>query len=249
MCGLLVDGEAGDPLVEAFAPLPLQGAAAQEVDGALQFAGEGQSGFQRIVVQPQVHVPVAVAFLDAQRVDGPVSGVGHAPLLSGFHQRPVDGHRVLLSAVQLPTCASDQMNNGAESCGCGGCTQFSDERDAQGAHHAAADVDQPVGGEREVFVAERRPGTQFLQNGAAATELRISGRLDSPAGHSPARALQRQQRRLAGAVRQLNVEAPVLDHLAQVRPRLTGRATTGRDVEASALEANGPSAARSLADE
>ncbi len=108
----------------------------------------------------------------------------------------------------------------------------------------AADVDQPVGGERELLVAERRAGTQFLQNGAAATELRISGRLDSPVGLSPAGALQRQQRRLVGAVRQLNVEPPVLDHVAQVSPRLVGRATTGRDVEASALEANGPSAAR-----
>jgi hypothetical protein len=49
---LLVDGKEGDPLVEAFVPLQLQGAAAQEVDGAFQFAGEGQSGFQRIVVQP-----------------------------------------------------------------------------------------------------------------------------------------------------------------------------------------------------
>jgi hypothetical protein len=39
--GLLADGEAGNPFVEAFAPLQLQGAAAQEVDGAFQFAGEG----------------------------------------------------------------------------------------------------------------------------------------------------------------------------------------------------------------
>ena len=107
---LVVDGEAVDPLVEAFAPLQLQGAT--EVDGAFQFAGKDQSGFQRIVVQPQVHVPVAGAFLDAQRVDGLVSSVGRATLLSGFHQRPVDGHRFIFSAVQLLICASARISYG-----------------------------------------------------------------------------------------------------------------------------------------
>ena len=109
---LVVDGEAVDPLVEAFAPLQLQGAAAQEVDGAFQFAGKDQSGFQRIVVHLQVHVPVAGAFLDAQRVDGLVSSVGRATLLSYFHQRPVDGHRFIFSAVQLLICASARISYG-----------------------------------------------------------------------------------------------------------------------------------------
>jgi len=117
--GLLVDDEEVDTLVEAFAPLQLQGAAAQKGDGAL-FAAEGQSGFQRIVVQQQVHVPVAEAFLDAQLVDGLVSSVGRAPLLSGCHQRPVDEHSVLariaiLSAVELLTyvlCVSAKISNG-----------------------------------------------------------------------------------------------------------------------------------------
>ena len=154
MGGLLVDGEAGDPLVEAFAPLPLQGAAAQEVDGALQFAGEGQSGFQRIVVQPQVHVPVAGAFLDAQRVDGLVSSVGRATLLSYFHQRPVDGHRFIFSAVQLLICAPARISYGGRR---GGGDKRAD----------AADV--PITPMKETHRARtRRPPTsicRWVENG------------------------------------------------------------------------------------
>jgi hypothetical protein len=135
--------------------------------------GEGQSGFQRIVVKPQVHVSVAGAFLDAQRVDGLVSSAGRVTLFSGFHQRPIDDDRVLLSTAQLPTCASAKISNGEESCGCGD-VPISPTKETRRACTKRPSTSICRWVENGPIVADRRSRTQFLQNGVAATELRTT---------------------------------------------------------------------------
>ena len=87
---------------------------------------------------------MSVALFDAQRVDGPVSGVSNAKLSTSLHHCGIDGRSGIERDVQLPT-------------------HFSDKGDTQSSAQVASNCDQLMGGKGKILIGEFGSWAQFLQ--------------------------------------------------------------------------------------
>merc|ERR1711970_919687 len=99
---LVINGETDFLFPRSLFPLGLQGGPAKEVSVSLELAGEEESSLQWCVIHPHLLVPVRVALLNAETVDGAVAGVHHSKLLASLGQRQVYRNTAVTWNVQLP---------------------------------------------------------------------------------------------------------------------------------------------------
>merc|ERR1719193_2856350 len=115
--------------------LGFQGGPAEEVSVSLQFTGEKESSLQWCVVHPHLLVPVRVALLNAETIDGAVAGVHHSKLLASLSQRQVYRNTAVTWNVQLPTKLPNKAN-------------------PQCSYLMTRNLDHLVGGEREAEIVQ-----------------------------------------------------------------------------------------------
>merc|ERR1719500_1091628 len=99
---LVINGETDFLFSRSLFPLGFQGGSAKEVGVSLQFAGEEEPSLQWCVIHPHLLVPVGVALLNAETVDGAVAGVHHSKLLASLSQCQVYRNTAVTWNVQLP---------------------------------------------------------------------------------------------------------------------------------------------------
>merc|ERR1719365_176507 len=78
---LVINSETDFLFPRSLFPLGFQRGPAKEVGVSLELAGEEESSLQWCVIHPHLLVPVGVALLNAETVDGTVASVHHAKLL------------------------------------------------------------------------------------------------------------------------------------------------------------------------
>ena len=101
------DCEPGEQLVHAGFGLPGERLAAEERHVRFQLHRPAQPGFERRVIGADIGAPGAVAFLQPQRLDGAVAGVGDAVRRARRHQPVVDIGGVRHRHMQLPAQLAD----------------------------------------------------------------------------------------------------------------------------------------------
>merc|ERR1711970_414254 len=141
---LVINGETDFLLPRSLFPLGLQGSPAKEVSVSLELAGEEESSLQWCVIHPYLLVPVRVALLNAETVDGAVASVHHTKLLASLSQRQVYRNTALTGDMQLPTKLPNKAN-------------------PQCSYLMTGNLDHLVGGEREAEVVQRCVG-QLLED-------------------------------------------------------------------------------------
>merc|ERR1719500_597104 len=139
---LVINGETDFLFPCSLFPLGFQGGPAKEVGVSLQLTGEQESSLQWCVIHPHLLVPVGVALLNAETVDGAVAGVHHSKLLASLSQRQVHRNTAVTWNVQLPA-------------------KLPYKADPQCSYLMTCNLDHLVGGEREAEVVQRCVGQLF----------------------------------------------------------------------------------------
>merc|ERR1711970_1086596 len=141
---LVINGETDFLLPGSFFPLGFQGGPAKEVGVSLELASEEEPSLQRCVVHPYLLVPVGVALLNAEAVDGTVASVHHSKILPCLSQGQVNRNTALTRNMQFPTKLPNKAN-------------------PQCSYLMTGNLDHLVGGEREAEVVQRCVG-QLLED-------------------------------------------------------------------------------------
>merc|ERR1719352_68929 len=141
---LVVNGEANFLLPCSLFPLGFQGGPAKEVGVSLELASKEEASLQRCVVHPHLLVPVRVALLNAEAVDGAVSSVDHSKVLSGLSQCQVYRNTALTRNMQFPTKLPNKAN-------------------PQCSYLMTRNLNHLVGGEGEAEIVQRRV-SQLLED-------------------------------------------------------------------------------------
>merc|ERR1740131_249947 len=141
---LVIDGETDFLFSCSLFPLGFQSSPSKEVSVSLEFASEEESALQGSVVHPHLLVPVGVALLDAETVDGAIASVHHAKLFASLSEGQVYRDTTLAGNVQFPT-------------------QLANKANPQSSHLMSSNLDHLVRGEREAEVVQRHLG-QFLED-------------------------------------------------------------------------------------
>merc|ERR1719352_1730484 len=141
---LVVNGETDFLFPCSLLPLGFQGRPAKEVGVSLELASEEEPSLQRCVVHPHLLVPVRVALLNAEAVDGPVSSVHHSKVLPSLSQRQVYRNTALTWNMQFPTKLPNEAN-------------------PQCSYLMTRNLNHLVGGEGEAEIVQRRV-SQLLED-------------------------------------------------------------------------------------
>merc|ERR1711962_417951 len=139
---LVIDGETDFLFSCSLFPLRFQSSPSKEVGVSLEFASEEESALQGSVVHPHLLVPVGVALLDAETVDGAIASVHHAKLFASLSEGEINRNATLAGNVQFPT-------------------KLANKADPQSSHLMSGNLDHLVRGEREAEDVQRHVG-QFL---------------------------------------------------------------------------------------
>merc|ERR1719237_1860518 len=107
---LVINGETDFLFPRSLFPLGFQGRPAKEVGVSLELASEEEPSLQRCVIHPHLLVPVGVALLNAETVNGAVSSVHHSKILPSLSQRQVYGNTALTWNVQFPAKLPNKAN-------------------------------------------------------------------------------------------------------------------------------------------
>merc|ERR1719184_369717 len=141
---LVINGETDFLLPGSLFPLGFQGRPAKEVCVSLELASEEEPSLQRCVIHPHLLVPVGVALLNAEAVDGTVASVHHSKILPCLSQCQVYRNTALTGDMQLPTKLPNKAN-------------------PRCSYLMTGNLDHLVGGEREAKIVQRCVG-QLLQD-------------------------------------------------------------------------------------
>merc|ERR1719430_2332211 len=141
---LVINGETDFLFPCSLFSLSFQGSPAEEVSVSLEFTGEKESSLQWCVIHPHLLVPVRVALLNAETVDGAVASVHHSKLLASLSQRQVYRNTAVTRNVQLPA-------------------KLPNKADPQCSYLMTRNLDHLVGGEREAKIVQRSVG-QLLED-------------------------------------------------------------------------------------